>query len=70
MPQISWVVIGGESGYNRREAKGGTIEAITDIAQQCKAAGVPCFVKQDTALLPGQQGRLPDNLWAVKEFPK
>ena len=37
---------------------------------QCSEAGVPCFVKQDAALKPGQQGRIPDELWAMKELLK
>lgn len=36
----------------------------------CKClAGVPCFVKQDCAAKPGQQGRIPENVWKCKEFP-
>ena len=40
---IDWVVIGCESGPNRRPCK---IEWIESIVNQCKAAGVPVFVKQ------------------------
>ncbi len=65
--KIGWVVIGGESGSHRRPCK---IEWIADVADQCSRAGVPCFVKQDSALKPGQQGRIPDELWDVKELPK
>ena len=61
-----WIVIGGESGPHRRECK---IEWIQDIALHCYRAEIPCFVKQDSHLKPGQQGRIPDDLWAVKEFP-
>lgn len=63
---LDWTIIGGESGKNRRDCG---VEAIVDIVHQCKAAGVPCFVKQDCAAKPGQQGRIPDDVWAVKEFP-
>lgn len=45
-------------------------EAICDVARQCVAAGVPCFVKQDSALKPGQKGRIPDDVWGLKQFPK
>ncbi len=38
-----WVIVGGESGPNARPCQ---IEWILDIIEQCKAAGVPCFVKQ------------------------
>jgi len=61
-----WIIVGGESGPGRRDCG---VEAIADVAAQCAAAGVACFVKQDCAAKPGQQGRLPDALWARKEFP-
>ncbi len=63
---LDWAVIGGESGPKRRDCGVG---AIISIADQCKWAGVPVFVKQDCALRPGQQGRIPDDIWALKEFP-
>ena len=40
---IDWVIVGGESGPNARPCN---VEWIRDIVQQCKAASVPCFVKQ------------------------
>jgi protein gp37 len=40
---ISWVIVGAESGSNRRECKP---EWVRSIVQQCKAAQVPVFVKQ------------------------
>ena len=40
---IDGVIVGAESGHNRRECK---IEWIENIVEQCKAARVPCFVKQ------------------------
>ncbi len=43
LKEIDWVIIGAESGANRRECK---IEWVRDLVQQCKAAGVPVFVKQ------------------------
>jgi protein gp37 len=43
---------------------------ITDIADQCRAHGVPCYVKQDAAKKSGQQGRIPNAYWEVKEFPQ
>jgi hypothetical protein len=45
------------------------VDAIVSVAEQCQAAGVPVFVKQDCAAKPGQQGRIPDNIWKLKEFP-
>lgn len=63
---IGWTIVGGESGPNRRDCG---VEAIVNVHDQCRAAGVPCFVKQDCALKPGQQGRIPENVWKCKEFP-
>lgn len=41
--KIGWVIVGCESGPNRRECK---IEWIQDVVEQCHAADVPVFVKQ------------------------
>lgn len=40
---IDWVIVGGESGPNARPCN---VQWIRDIKDQCKAANVPCFVKQ------------------------
>lgn len=40
---IGWVVVGCESGPKRRRCAAIWME---DIVQQCKVAGVPCYVKQ------------------------
>lgn len=64
---LDWVITGGESGMRRRECE---VEWIESIAEQCKHAGVPCFVKQDSAFKPGQQGRLSDAVFSVKQFPE
>lgn len=64
--QNLWVIVGGESGKGYRECE---VEWIESIARQCQAAGVPVFVKQDSGVRPGQQGRIPDDLWALKEVP-
>ena len=66
-PVLHWVVVGGESGPGRRDCLPGAIHAV---AQQCKWAGVPVFVKQDSAARPGQQGRIHPDFWALKQFPK
>ena len=63
---IGHVLVGGESGPNARPCDVAWIRSIRD---QCAAAGVPCFVKQDSGPKPGRRGRIPDDLWAVKEFP-
>lgn len=43
IPSIDWVIVGGESGPDARPCN---VEWIRDVVRQCKAAGVPCFVKQ------------------------
>ena len=64
---IDWLICGGESGANRRECNP---EWIQSIANQCRDAGVACFLKQDSGLRPGKQGRLSDELWSLKQYPK
>jgi len=65
-PRIDWIICGAESGQHRRDCG---VEAIISVAQQCQAAGVPVFVKQDAALFSGAQGRIPDNIFNLKQFP-
>lgn len=43
MTLVDWVIVGGESGPGARPCD---IAWIRSIIGQCKAAGVPCFVKQ------------------------
>lgn len=71
---IHWVIVGGELGPKARVC---SVAWIRDIVQQCKAAGVPVFVKQ-----LGSHGRAPlasrkgndMNEWPedlrVREMPK
>lgn len=42
-PLLDWVVCGGESGPKARPCD---VAWVRSIVQQCRAAGVPCFVKQ------------------------
>ena len=65
-PPIDWVVVGGESGPGHRPMK---IEWLESIVYQCGATATPVYVKQDSGPRPGKQGRIPDELWAHKEFP-
>ena len=60
--ELHWVIVGGESGPHRRDCG---VAAIVDVARQCQEAGVPCFVKQDVSARPGQQGRIPDDIWSL-----
>jgi len=64
---IDWVVVGGESGPRFRTMDVGW---LADIAAQCDDLAVPLFVKQDSHRHSEQQGRIPDDLWARKEFPR
>lgn len=43
LPGLRWAIVGGESGPNARPCD---VAWITSIAEQCKAANVPLFVKQ------------------------
>jgi len=43
LEKLHWVIVGGESGNGARACN---VEWIRDVVHQCKAAGVPCFVKQ------------------------
>jgi len=62
---IHWVIVGGESGSKRRPFE---LAWLRSVVEQCHAASVPVFVKQDSGPKPGQRGRIPDELW-IKEFP-
>jgi protein gp37 len=42
-PGVQWVIVGGESGPGARWCN---LDWVRSIAEQCKAAEVPCFVKQ------------------------
>lgn len=64
--RVGWVIVGGESGPNARPCD---VAWIRSIVRQCQEAGVACFVKQDSCFRPGLQGRIPDDIWAIKEFP-
>jgi protein gp37 len=63
---IGWVVVGGESGPRHRRCE---VAWIQSIVAQCDAANAKVYVKQASAARPGQQGEIPDALFAVKEVP-
>jgi len=63
---IDLVIIGGETGAKARPME---IAWVQSIVTQAQGAGCQLFVKQDRGRYPGQQGRLPDDLWALKAFP-
>lgn len=58
---LSWVVIGGESGPGRRQVDLAWMRSIRD---QCKAAGVPLFVKQIDKKIP-----IPEDLM-IRQWPE
>ena len=66
-PLISWLICGGESGPKRRNSE---VDWYQSLCNQCQLFDVPFYMKQDVALLDGQQGRIPDRLWTIKQFPK
>lgn len=65
---IDWVIVGCESGQNRRECK---IEWVRSIVEQCKAANVPVFVKQLSinGKVSRDMAEWPEDL-RVREYPK
>lgn len=64
LDKLAWVIVGAESGPDRRPFCKYCAE---DIYSQCQAAGVPFFGKQDSGVRPGVplliEGR------EIKEFP-
>jgi protein gp37 len=67
LARLDWVITGGESGGAKRREM--SISWLESGAGQCRAAGVPVFVKQDSGPRPGMQGRIPDATWALRQFP-
>lgn len=65
-PKPDWVIAGGESGPGYREMDLAWLESV---ANQCRMASIPLYVKQDSGPRAGQQGRIPDDLWSLKQFP-
>lgn len=63
---IDWLIVGGESGPGWRPMDP---EWVRDLVERADAAGCAVFVKQDSGARSGRQGRLPDDLWARKEYP-
>lgn len=65
---LDWLIVGGESGPDGKRRDCG-VAALVDVARQAVAADVPVYVKQDCARKPEQQGRIPADVWALKQFP-
>lgn len=62
---LDWVICGAESGPDRRPFEAAW---ALDVHEQCRAAGVPFFGKQDSGLRPGVPLLLEGR--EVKEWPK
>lgn len=62
-----WVIVGAESGADRRDCG---LDALTHTIAGVIRTGLPVYVKQDCAFKSGEQGRLPDEFWRLKQFPK
>lgn len=66
IPGLDWVAVGGESGAHFRPMD---LAWLAEVVEQCQAAGVPVYVKQDSGHHPGRRGRIPDALW-IHQFPE
>lgn len=62
--KVSWVVVGAESGPNRRPFD---LDWARQVRDDCLAANVPFFYKQGSHLYPGRNDKLDGRRW--KEFP-
>lgn len=64
---IDWVIVGCESGPGRRPMK---LEWVRSIAEQCRAAGVPLFIKQleIDGKVSHDPAEWPEDL-RIREFP-
>lgn len=62
---IDWVIVGGESGPGFRQINPDWARSIRD---QCKAAGVPFFMKQMSGTKPNMQVIPPDLM--IREMPR
>jgi protein gp37 len=65
---LNWLLVGGASGpgYQNQMMD---LAWLAATVEQCRAAGVPLFVKQDSAMRPGDRGRIPQELW-IREYPQ
>lgn len=63
--EIHWVIVGAESGPKRRPFDPAWAR---DIREQCRDAGVACFIKQDSGMFPGRPLLLDGE--EVKEWPR
>lgn len=64
--KIDQLIAGGESGNNRRTMN---MDHMNNLFLQCVDSNTAFFCKQDSGQYEGRQGRIPDRLWNIKEFP-
>ncbi len=62
---LRWCVVGGESGLGHRPLD---LAWLPPVVTACQDAEIPLFVKQDSGARPGQQGRIPPELW-LQQLP-
>lgn len=75
--EIDWVIAGGESGSGARPMRLEWMRALWAVTrtwaddETTQLPGRHCafFCKQDSGARPGRQGRIPDDIWQVKELP-
>jgi protein gp37 len=69
-PQLSWCIIGGESGHNARVCH---IEHLRSLLNQCQKTNIPPFIKQLGAkpILNNQPYKISDKKGGIlSEFPE
>jgi protein gp37 len=64
---LDGIVIGGETGGRYRAMP---ISSALTLARKAHESGVSVYFKQDSGQRPGMQGRIPDDVWAMKEWPE
>lgn len=66
LTEIDWLICGGESGAGHRPMR---IEWMRDLLELAVLYETAFFCKQDSGARSGRQGRIPDEIWQVKERP-
>lgn len=62
-PRLDWIIVGGESDQASMKARPFDIEWARSTVRQCKAAGVPVFVKQLGSHVGWNGFQSPDEHW-------
>lgn len=62
-----WVIVGGESGDGHREMP---MHGFESVVKEAKLGGAAVFVKQDSGPRSGMRGRIRDEYWSLKEWPR